>query len=193
MLTGLTPRDLDLWPTSDEDKARLMQVFHDLPSANLVATTEFNSLFEVNNSSVVYDVEIVTKVHPPSLVQKLQSFDIALSCIGVQLVGLRAVDVFVHPDVAHSLVAREPLLIIPMPNEPFLLATAERLLRYADELKFPNPALQLEFLLQKFRSKTDEEKATLVENYCKTSHSSFWRTQVCKYFALPSLQVKKCE
>lgn len=73
----------------------------------------------------------------------MASFDIALAAVGVRVTDGEVSDVLVHPGALLSVLRREPLLLLPMPNQPFLLATAERVLRYARELGWPCPEVQL--------------------------------------------------
>jgi len=185
MVHGMTCYDLDLWPCSEPDRLLLLEAFRNHPSASLVRETRFNTLFKVRApDDLVHSVEIVTKVQPAALHGKLSGFDIALSCIGVTFQGGKVVDVSVHPDVAASLRQREPLLILPMPNAPYLLATAERVLRYADEFRFPFPHRQIGYLQQRFSAASVQEQEKLRVNYETTTRSGFWKQRVMTLFQL---------
>jgi hypothetical protein len=115
----------------------------------------------------------------------LARFDIALSAIGVTLEDGAVTGCLVHPLALDSVEQRAPLLLPGLPNEPFLLATAERVLRYARELGFAPPAAQLAELKRAFDSDTSpERRRQLLGNYAATSISARDRATVLEDFAI---------
>ena len=81
-------------------------------------------------------MEVPDKTEPAELEDRLARFDLALSAVGVEHAadgGWRAV---IHPLALESVLRREMLLLKPLVNWKYALATLERMRRYAAELGF---------------------------------------------------------
>lgn len=148
--------DLDLWPLSKASRAFLINVLSAQPGAN-VTRNLYNDRI-VNKTGTV--VEVVKRIYP-SLDAVLASFDLILSVAGVAFQvdwssknnrwALSITHCQVHPQWAKSLRDQRVHVITPMPNRPFLLATAERCVRYAAELHFPTPESELAWLVNEYQ------------------------------------------
>ncbi len=227
-MTGVVPRDLDLWPLSTGDLTALTHHFDSHPHARRIHDSLFNIQYEVSvptltkiapatttapvtfasattaaaapASVVNVQVEVVKKCHA-SLSAILAGFDLALSAAGVYVVANRSAgngawqlsvkEVLSHADWVQSLLFRQPLLLQPLANAPFVLATAERVLRYAQELKFPHPKAQLQQLQECFSHQLKLNplaQTKLLRNYEITSHGGKLQTEVSSLFKLAELQ-----
>lgn len=192
LVTAKKPRDLDLFAFSEDDKNQIVSALklnsHELQETAWNYQFEVPLYAEVSNHSNqqrllrapaqnIIRVEVVKNTNPGNLEGILARFDICLAAIGVTVCGNTIEDIIIHPDAEISLQVCQPLLILPMPNEPFLLATAERVIRYADELGFPKPTHQLNFLRKRFLEKMHADQQNYLQNYENTSLSS---STLCK-------------
>ena len=179
------PRDLDIFPCSDIDRQKLIEICGLLPSLKPFKKTEWNTKFYLNNSrNEEIIIEIVNRTDPPNLIDKLSYFDLAISRIGVEFTKGKISQVYYDPEAIFSIEKKQILMKIPMPNEPFLLATAERVLRYAKEFNFGFPIEQIEFLLERYVLKTKETQEKLKENYLRTTLFEDVKAQVDSLFSL---------
>ncbi|UIJ38569.1 hypothetical protein LWC08_03090 [Desulfobaculum bizertense] len=159
IITTRPPRDIDVWPYSENDRTVIVESL--IKSGGvLVDDNLFNSRFIVNGNVV----EVVCK-KSNNFKGVFEYFDIALSCVGASFESGFFTESFVHPLVKQSVANGTPLLIIPMPNMPFLLVTLERVKRYAQELGFLYPKEQVEYLKGKYYEQPIEKRRMLLENY----------------------------
>ena len=237
LLKGRHPRDIDIFACSDEDRARLHALLqaHTPERLRAVRNQRYQTQFElappppcapVAMSSLIPPpplvVELAKRTAPAELSAKLARFDIALAAVGVRLQlswrpsgessgnwHLNVEEVFEHPLWVPSLELRQPLLLEPLPNASFLLATAERCCRYAQELGWSDPLEQLGTLRREFermcaqplsdfpvaaamRSAAGSEslptfdttRGWLLANYRCTTQGGEARQRVCSFFQL---------
>ena len=187
------PRDLDLWPCETRDfdalKVALLKA-----GAVPMSSSEFSAAFRALDGTIV---EVANKVHAGGVEDVVSGFDIGLSAVGCEIAHGAVVRVFVNETARDSLRQREPLLLLgpvrstddsawdaSMPNELFLLATAERVVRYARAMEWPHPNHQLEFLLARWKrvSVTSEVRNEYIARYKSTSVDKDARSEVCKMF-----------
>lgn len=186
-------RDLDVWPATPADEALLLDRLR--AACSSCEATRWNHRFAVPaiaaggregcSASIMVELVRSTPGRSGALDAILARFDIALSAIGVTLEDGAVTGCQVHPLALDSVEQRAPLLLPGLPNEPFLLATAERVLRYARELGFAPPAAQLAELKRAFDSDTSpERRRQLLGNYAATSISARDRATVLEDFAI---------
>jgi broad specificity phosphatase PhoE len=134
LLTGRPPRDLDLWAPSARDRERLVSAAKGR-GAREVGAAAFADRFELTGRIV----ELPRKAEPPTLEARLARFDIALSAIGVEHAPDGHWSAAVHERARASVERRHILLLKPLVNTMYALATLERMRRYAEELRFAIP------------------------------------------------------
>ena len=193
------PRDLDVWPRTEEDEkllvARLGAAAEPTDVQIEIWNTRITLMIRRPTDSVGPGLQsmpgpgeplIVEVVHAygRDLTATLALFDIALADVGVRFVDGRPVETFIHPLALTSLESSELLLLPGAADSPFMLATAERLLRYARELHWPRPEAQLAALLATFRAASSARRAELVENFGITTQDAAARAVVCELFGL---------
>lgn len=186
LLTGLAPRDVDVFPCSPQDSARLGELLATIPNARRIPND--HSVFMLSGKQCAlhcplrgvagsfppvlqrsFVLEVALKCTLAGLSERLEQFDLALSAVGVRVRFAPAPvtssdataascewhasveDVYVHRDFVQSLARRQPLVLFPLPNAPYLLATAERCVRYAAEMGWDKPQPQLELLLKEYQ------------------------------------------
>ncbi len=177
-----SPRDLDLWPLSEESRVRLNKLLQEICDRYIEGP--YNDQFVIGGTVV----EVAKRVHS-NLLAVLSGFDIALSAVGCRVSAnwsahrwvLIPAETRVHQVWEFSIRKRCVLLVKPMPNEPFLLATAERVLRYGRELGFEYDS-EIQFLKVKYTACT--KKVEMAQNYAKTSKDDSIRDEVRKIFQL---------
>jgi len=129
----------------------------------------------------------------------LDTFDIVISYIGVEIdiflacgtqVKLEIKDIIVHPDWTRSIDIKEPLLVLPMPNPDYLLATAERIIKYSRELNLSYES-QINYLKGIWEGFPEEERQKQVKNYCQTTKNMAARFYTCQRFGLATLRIQE--
>ena len=141
---------------------------------------------DVDASVLHVDVVVFSK---PTLQEVLDGFDMAISAAGVAFTNGVATEHSLHRDFAPSFLHRTPLLIDPMPNVPFMLATAElwrtysltaiflvgymcateRVVRYCTELGFDWPADQMAILKAIFGQQSADRKKAMIAAWQEVS------------------------
>lgn len=135
LLTGVPPRDLDLWAATPDDRAVLIAALL-ARGARPLEPRPYSDAFALFDRIV----DVPHKAEPSTLEERLLRFDLGLSAVGVEhLPGARWRSV-VHPLARRSVARREVLLLKPLVNWRHALATLGRLRRYAGELGFAVPA-----------------------------------------------------
>lgn len=105
-------------------------------------------------------VEVVNTQHSRAgLLALLGGFDIGPCAIGAELDDGAVVASAVHPLARASALLRSPLLLPGLPNQEFMLATAERALRYAERNQWAHPARVMDELIEVFNRATSGDGA----------------------------------
>jgi hypothetical protein len=157
---SMQPRDLDIFPLAPRDEALLVRRLRAV--AARVEHGRWNTRFTLPNDDAHDDdrtrrplvVEVV-RAYRRDLRATLARVDIALAAVGVAFEDGRALAAVVHPRGAES-AARRELLLLPAATAAEdgcgmrALSSAERLLRYARELRWARPEAQLQALRRAF-------------------------------------------
>ena len=164
LLTGHPPRDLDLWAPSARDREALITVLASR-GARPLADRPFADAFDVAGRIV----ELPHKVEPETLEGRLALFDIALSAVGAEHRPDGEWRVIVHPLARASVEQRQVLLLKPLVNWKYALATLERMRRYACELGYSIPPEEETEIWRVFDSQTKDMKQGMMERFERTS------------------------
>ncbi|MBV9108163.1 MAG: hypothetical protein JO306_02015 [Gemmatimonadetes bacterium] len=164
LLHGRSPRDLDLWPATPLDRERLTShlIQH---GARLVRD---NPPYQTSFTHAGQLIEVAHDTSATSLEDRLERFDIALSAIGVEH-RAGAWRGAIHPVAVESIRRREVLLLKPLVNWKYALATLERLRRYAAELDFRVPQEEEEGIWEMFTAQSRDEQKAMVARYVRVS------------------------
>lgn len=146
ILTGCQPHDLDIWTSSQTERKRLICLMSNA-GARQLPSTPFADRFEVRGGLVA---EIVRNTAFQSLPELCGSFDLALSAVGVEFLPDGTCRAFIHPLALESIRRRAVLLLKPLRNTHYILATLERMRRYAHELGFQSPPEEEELVWRMF-------------------------------------------
>lgn len=164
LLTGRPPRDLDLWAPSAGDREALLGVLGDR-GARRLADRPFAEALEVEGRVV----EVPHKVEPTTLEERFARFDIALSAVGAEHRPGGEWRAIVHPLARASAERREVLLLKPLVNWKYALATLERARRYALELGYGVPADEEAEVWRVFESQTEDMRLGMLERFDRTA------------------------
>ncbi|MBM4366481.1 MAG: hypothetical protein FJ102_09710 [Deltaproteobacteria bacterium] len=158
LLTGRSPRDLDLWGPTPEDRDRIVARLE--AQGRRAARHPFSDAFVVDGR----DVEVPDMAEPPTLEERLARFDLALSAVGVEwLAG--AVRAGVHPLAMESVERREVLLLKPLVNWRHCLSTLARARRYAEDLGYSVPAEEEAVVWRTFDEQHADMQRGMIERY----------------------------
>ena len=181
------PRDLDLWPRTSRDEATLLRRL--APHATRVRPGRWNTRLQL---ACGLEVDVV-RARGRGLQETVAQSDIALAAVGARVrrpgTGEAATaddedDVVVHPAALSSLEARQLLLLPGALEGVNTLGTAERLLRYARELRWPRPIDALRQLEAAFRDAAPERRAALLKAYHSTSLGGEDAAELARLFGL---------
>ncbi len=163
LITGQSPRDLDLWAPSQRDRDLVIAA---LRARGAVARTRgpFADVFELAGRVV----EVPDKVEPSTLEERLARFDIALSAIGVEHGPGDRWRAEIHPLAVESLARGEVLLLKPLANWKYALATLERMRRYGVELGLDVPEVEEAEVWKVFEAQSAEMRTGMCERYERT-------------------------
>lgn len=164
LLTGRTPRDLDLWAPSAAERTKLIAALERRGACRL-PPQPFADAFEIDGRVV----EVPHKTEPATLNERLARFDIGLSAIGVEHRGADDWSVVVHPLAIESVQRREVLLLKPLVNWRYALVTLARMRRYAVELGFEVPPEEEAEVWQVFDAQIAEVRASMLERYTRVA------------------------
>lgn len=167
LLTGRPPRDLDLWAPSGRDRELLVETLL-ARGARRLPENQFNEGFEIGGRIV----EVPRKAEPETLAARLARFDIALSAIGVEHRPRDEWSAMIHPLARTSVARGEILLLEPLVNWKYALATLERMRRYAAELGYVVPAEQEAAVWQVFDSQPPEMQQGMLDRYERAAQGS---------------------
>ena len=164
LLHGRPPRDLDLWPATREDREKL--------AAELVRrggrAQRDNPPYQTSYIREGQSIELAYDISAASLEDRLGRSDLALSAIGVEH-REGAWRGALHPLALESIRRRKVLLLKPLLNWKYALATLERLHRYAAELGFGIPPEEEEAVWTVFAAQSREEQNAMIARYLRVS------------------------
>ncbi len=158
LLTGRPPRDLDLWAPSSQDRQQLVAALLER-GARRLDERPFAEAFEIGDRVV----EVPHQVEPSTLEARLARFDIALSAVGAEHLPGGAFRAHVDPRALASVERREVLLLKPLVNWKYALATLERMRRYGVELGFVIPAEEEAEIWRVFDCQSPEMRRGMLE------------------------------
>lgn len=178
LLSGQAPKDLDLWAPSKDDREKLIQRLRERGAAPMVPRP-FSDAFGLAGRII----EVPHKCKPTTLSDRLGRFDIGLSAIGVEYLPDGQWSSLIHPLAIKSIVQRQVLLLKPLVNWKYALATLRRMRRYAHELGFTVPPEEESEVWRIFDAQSDEMKAGMVERYQRTGTDDFGVIEevACRY------------
>ena len=200
LVTGKLPMDFDIWPHSNASREQLQKMLDEDPRAQFIRDTRFNKQYTVNipaedpeatsssSGSLPMPIERlyveIVVYSKPTLQEVLNRFDMAISAAGVAFTDGMATDssVIIHRNFVTSFFVKKPLLIEPMPNVPFLLATAERVVRYCRELGFPYPTEQMDTIQGVFDQQSVETRKSMIKAWQEVSRDADSREIVWQSF-----------
>ena len=168
LLTGKTPRDLDLWAPSARDREMLITALNERGAVSL-PDRPFADAFEIAERVI----EVPHKVEPTTLKERLAHFDIALSAVGVEYCPGDLWSALVHPLAYASVKMKKVLLLKPLVNWKYALATLERMRRYAEELGYSVPTSEEKEIWRVFEAQNPEMREGMIQRYRRTATGSF--------------------
>lgn len=168
LLSGRPARDLDLWAPSDEDRALLIAALA-ARGAEPLGERPFSDAFAIRGRVV----EIPHKTEPQTLEVRLARFDIGLAAVGVEHRPERRWRAVIHPLAKESVRRREVLLLKPLVNRKYALATLERMRRYALELGFASRAEEEAEVWRVFAGQGHAQRSQLLSRYERTAMGGF--------------------
>jgi hypothetical protein len=164
LLTGRPPRDLDLWAPSAQDRDSLLSTLAER-GARRIENRPFADAFAIGERVV----ELPHKVVPDTLEGRLARFDIALSAVGAEHRPNGHWSAIIHPLARASVERRAVLLLKPLVNWKYVLATLERMRRYSHELGYAIPPEEEAEIWRVFASQSEEMKQGLIERFERTT------------------------
>lgn len=164
LLTGRPPRDLDLWAPTARDRDILLSTL-DARGARRLEPRPFADAFEVGDRVV----ELPHKSEPETLEERLARFDVALSAVGAEHRPGGEWRAVIHPLAQASVEQRRVLLLKPLVNWKYALATLERTRRYAHELGYSVPPEEEAEVWRVFDSQPDDMKHGMLERFERTT------------------------
>lgn len=168
LLTGKPPRDLDLWAPSAQDREALIATLQERGAAPLPGRP-FADAFGIAGRVI----EVPHKVEPTTLEERLARFDIALSAIGVEHRPGDQWTAVIHPLAHASVKTKQVLLLKPLINWKYALATLERMRRYAEELGYSVPSTEEAEVWRVFEAQDPEMREGMIQRYRRTATDSF--------------------
>lgn len=168
LLSGRAPRDLDLWAPSEPDRSRVLEALRER-GARPSSARPFADAFELAGRVI----DVPHKVEPPTLQERLERFDLGLSAVGVEHRPGEGWAASIHPLALESVRRREVLLLKPLKNWMYALATLERMRRYARELGFTIPAAEEAEIWCVFEDQPEEMQAGMIDRYRRVGLGGF--------------------
>ncbi len=164
LLTGRSPRDLDLWAPSARDRELLISTLEKRGAIRL-PDKPYSDAFQIHERVV----EIPHEVGPTSLDGRLARFDIAIAAVGVEHCPDDSWTACIHPLATESVDRQEVLLLKPLVNWKYALTTLERMRRYATELGFVVPKKEEEEIRREFLMQPPEIRAGMIARFERTT------------------------
>ncbi|HEX8673454.1 MAG TPA: hypothetical protein VF710_16275 [Longimicrobium sp.] len=158
------PRDLDLWPATRSDGELLVSQLLRRGAKAVRDNPPYQTAFTLAGRLI----EVAHDTSAASLKDRLGQFDLALSAIGVEHrdgVWRGAI----HPQAIESVRRREVLLLTPLVNWKYALATLERVRRYAAELAFRVPGEAEQAIWEVFADQSPEQQHAMIARYLRVS------------------------
>jgi len=163
LLTGRPPRDLDLWAPSSADRTELVRMLDERGQRQ--PRRPFADAWRVGRRLV----EVPDKVAPSTVEERHARYDIALSAVGVEHDGRGGWRAVVHPLAQESVNRGEVLLLKPLVNWRYALATLERLRRYGEELGYRVPAEEESEIWRIFDDADEARRRGMLDRFDRTA------------------------
>ncbi len=167
LLSGKSPRDLDLWAASPHDREVLVAALLER-GATPLEPRPYTDVFSLGDSVL----EVPHKAEPATLTERLARFDIALSAVGVEHLGGDRWSAQIHPLARASVEQRKVLLLKPLVNWRHALGTLERMRRYRDELGYEVPPEEEAEVWKVFEAQDPEMQRGMVDRFARTTRGS---------------------
>lgn len=167
LLTGRPAADLDLWAATPADRELLIDRL--LKRGAQHTPGQFADVFRIHDRIV----EVPHRADAPTLAERLARFDLALSAVGVEHRADGTWHAMIHPLALESVRRREVLLLKPLVNWKYALATLERMRRYADELGYTVPTEDEAEVWRVFDEQDDAMKRGMIERYLRNRSGGF--------------------
>lgn len=164
LITGLPPRDLDVWCPSAEDRARVVATLEGR-GARALAPRPYSNAFEIAGRVV----EVPYRAEPATLEDRLGRFDLALSAVGAEHRAGDEWRAVVHPLARASVERREVLLLEPLVNWKYALATLDRARRYARELGYRVPLEAEAVVWRTFEAQPPEMRQGMINRFDRSA------------------------
>ena len=164
LLTGRAPQDLDFWAPTPVDRQALVARLEQR-GADPLPRRSYSDAWAVSGRVV----EVPHKAEPDTLEARHARFDIALSAVGVEHLRGDSWRAVVHPLARESVERREVLLLKPLVNPKYALATIERVRRYAAELGFSVPSEEEAELWSAVEGAGPEVRQGMLERFQRTA------------------------
>ena len=167
LLHGRSPNDIDLFPVTEDGRNRLLEALQRQGAKIQRDNKPYQTVLDFSGQRV----EVAYSTHYPTLEKRLARFDLGLSAVGVEYDNgsLRAQ---IHRRAEVSITRGEILLIKPLKNWKYALATLERMYRYGRELDFRVPKLEVEYIWELFDSQSSEIRCNMIERFHRVGNGT---------------------
>lgn len=169
LLTGKFPNDVDIWPSSNEEREKILQTLLKRGAIPL-QQNHYCETFQYHNLKI----EIAFK-NKTNLQQVVKNFDIPLACVGFQWnPQTNNGNTFLHPTALEDIQKKQIQLFLPPPNPSYILSSLERIQRYQKELN------KLQFTIlpqteqnawQYFEKQSPQMQQKMLDRYLRTSRN----------------------
>lgn len=178
LLTGIPPRDLDLWAPSEHDRGVLIDALC-ARGARSSNPRPFADTFELDGRLI----EVPHNVEHTTLFERLSQFDIGLSAVGVEHRPEGRWSSVIHPLAIESARRRQVLLLKPLVNWKYALVTLERMRRYGHELGYCVPPKEEAEVWRVFEAQSDEMRSGMLERYrrCAAGDAGVIEEYACRF------------
>lgn len=160
VLHGRPPDDLDLFAVTDESRDELLEVLQDNGAVVVRDNEPYQTVLDWRGQRV----ELAYSTHYHTLSERLARFDLGLSAVGVEYDDGR-LHAEIHPKAVESLERGEVLLIKPLKNWKYALATLERMHRYAEELDLAVSETEVGHIWSVFDEQTPEMQRGMLDRF----------------------------
>jgi Histidine phosphatase superfamily (branch 1) len=167
LITGNDPRDIDVWAPSEHDREILTETLSS--RGKLLKTTKYYSRWDVDG----WIVELGKNTSKKHLEELLGNFDMGLSAIGYEYIPDEEGHIIIHPLAKESESRKEVILLKPLVNWKYALATLDRMRRYASELNYSIPDEQVNLIWEVFENQTVEMKQGMLDRFDLVAKGGF--------------------
>ncbi len=164
LLTGRAPHDLDLWAPTERDRAMLVARLQER-GATALDLRPYSEGWRLHGRVI----DVPHKAEPDTLEARHARFDLALAAVGVEQLHGSEWRAVVHPRARESVERREVLLLRPLANPKYALATIERGRRYAEELGFSFSREEEDALWAVFDEAPGTERERMLDRFTRTA------------------------